>query len=198
MLLTVSLLLLSVACSSEWNSPDRCLLCYPARSGEQLATYEETNGAFAIRTLVFREKTLWSGGTLLGAHYIFETKARDEENWREFMRFRDDNPEPIDEDRSKFVNDRVTFVNDQVAFVYMGWMYAVTTDAGRSWNLWDGIDHPFQKGRMGYNGIQEIKLLENGEGTMRVRLIGNDELIEPNTRDYGVSWSVTESKLVNP
>lgn len=191
MFLTIVLLGLSVACSSGWNSKDRCLVCYPARSGEHLATFEKTNDTFAIRTLVFREKSFgyWSA-TLLGAHYIFETRGQGDEEWREFMAFRHDNPEPINEDRSKFVNDRVTFVNDQVAFVYMGWMYAVTIDAGKTWNTWNGLEYPFQKGRMGYDGIRDVELLANGAGVMKIRLIGNDDLTELHTNDNGVSWNV--------
>lgn len=192
-LLATLLLVLSVACSSEWNSPNRCLFCYPARSGEYLATFEKANNAFAIRTLVFREKAFWGGGMPLGAHYIFETKGQDDEEWRQFMAFRHDNPDPIDEDRSKFVGDRVEFVSDRIAFVYVGWMYAVTTDAGRSWALWDGIDYRFPKGRMGYDGIQGIKLLTNGVGVMKVKLIGTDEHLELHTENYGVNWLVSEA-----
>lgn len=192
-LLTALLLGLSIACSSGWNSPNRCLVCYPARSGEHLATLQETNDTFAIRTLVFRERTFWGGSTLLGTHYVFETKGRDEESWREFMSFLQDDPEPINGDRSKFVRDRVTFVNDQVAFVYMGWMYAITTNGGQTWDVWNGLNHPLEKGRIGFNAIQDVKLLENGSGTMNLALIGNDGPTVLHTKDYGISW-VEEGK----
>lgn len=160
-----------------------CFSCYSARSGEQLATFQKTNGTFAIRTTVMSEKTLLGGPFLKGAYYIFETKTQNEGTWREVLVFRHDNPEPINE-------DRIHFVNDRIALVYIGWKYAVTTDAGEKWSVWNGTEYPFQQGRMGYNGIQGVGLFENGVGTMRVKLIGNDELTELHTKDFGVNWFV--------
>lgn len=191
-LLTTLFLGISVACSTEWDSPNRRLFCYPARSGEQLGTFEKTNNTFTIRTVVFREKTFVGFTFIPGPHYIFETKGQGDEDWREFLAFRHDYLDPIDEDRSKFVDDRVEFVSDRLAFVYMGRMYAVTTDAGRSWTLWDGIDYRFPKGRMGYDGIQGIELLTNGVGVMNVNLIGTDEHLGLHTENYGVNWLVSE------
>jgi len=179
-LITTLLLGLSLACSR--------------RSGEQLGTYEKTNGVFAIRTSVYREKTFIPAFDILGAYYIFETKRQDEVTLREVMVFLDQSPEPFDVEQSKFVdraafvNDRMNFVNDQIAFVYMHWMYAVTTDGGATWKIWKGIDYPFSEGKMRYNGIQGVVLGETGAGTMKIKLIGNDDLTELHTKDYGVNW----------
>lgn len=156
--------------------------CYSYRSGEEFASFQKENGTFAIKTTALTEKTFFGQTPLGGAYYIFETKARNEVGWREIMVFQHDDPVPINEQAIQFVNDRI-------AYAHMGWMYAVTTDGGETWNVWNGHKYPLKKGRMGYNAVQDVKLLENGQGTMRLELIGNDDLTELHTKDYGLSWT---------
>ncbi len=155
--------------------------CYSSRSGDQISTLKKKNDSFIVRATVFRQK-LYFGGALAGAYYVFETKTNDEQDWREIFVFLHDAPIPIDEEGIQFVNDRV-------AYVYMSWMYAVTTDGGKTWSVWNGLKYPFERGRIGYNAIQNVELLENGAGTMILNLIANDEPVVLRTKNFGISWT---------
>jgi hypothetical protein len=154
--------------------------CYSSRSGDQIATFQRENEAFTIRVTVLTEKRYFAQ-VLAGAFYVFEAKKNDEQHWREIFVFLHDDPIPIDEEGIRFVNDRV-------AYVYMSWMYAVTTDGGETWSVWDGSKYPLERGRIGFNAIQNVKLLENGEGTMRLKLVANNDPIFLRTKDFGINW----------
>lgn len=65
------------------------------------------------------------GANVNGAYYLFEATPAGSDQWREIMTFRHD-------DDPKISADQVRYVNDNIGYVFMGWMYAVTTDAGRT------------------------------------------------------------------
>lgn len=163
--------------------------CYSYRSGEEFATFQKENSTFVLRVTALTEKTFFFQ-TLSGAYYIFETKAKNEADWREIMVFRDDDPLPINEHSIQFLNERI-------AFAYMGWMYAVTTDGGETWSVWNGQDFHLEEGRMGFDAIQDIHLFENGQGLMKLRVIGGSrDVTILRTNDYGVSW-IEDGKIDN-
>lgn len=155
--------------------------CNAGRGQEQIFTSQKENEFFIIRVTVLRKETNF-GGTLAGADYVFETKMKDDLDWRKIMTFSGDAPVPF--------NDKdIRFVNDRIAYVFLGWMYAVTTDRGEHWSIWDGSKFPLKDGRIGFNAIGNVELLENGIGVMQLNVIGLDVPIALRSNDFGVNWS---------
>jgi hypothetical protein len=118
-----------------------------------------------------------------GAYYSFEA-VDDSNSKREIMTFRHDDPVPINK-------DGIVFVNDDIAYVFMGWQYAVTTDRGKSWQVWSAEkDLPGWK-CCNYRMIQEVRLSPDGTGTMKLNPIPNrqGEVPELVTKDFGRHWT---------
>src|SRR5262245_51653458 len=95
-------------------------------AGAIAETWETSTGALRIRIDRHNEENSF----LPGAYYVFRSAPVGSEAWRDIISFRHDDRVPIP-------RDQVRLVNDQVAFVFMGWIYAVTTDDGATWSVWD-------------------------------------------------------------
>ncbi|HEV2664040.1 MAG TPA: hypothetical protein VG324_03975, partial [Blastocatellia bacterium] len=93
--------------------------------GEIRETYETSNHAFRVRVNSHAEK---NGGFVGGAYYVFQSAQIGSDRWRDIMVFRHDDPDPIP-------RDQIRFVYESTGYVFMGWMYAVTTDKGASWSV---------------------------------------------------------------
>jgi hypothetical protein len=105
--------------------------------------------------------------------------------WRDITTFRHDDAVPIPRDQIRFVNNRV-------AFVFMGWIYAVTTDGGATWSVWDaGNDLPNWQ-CCNYRLITDVKLNVDGTGTMTLNPIQDrpGEVPQLRTKDFGRHWTV--------
>ena len=89
-----------------------------------------------------------------------------------------DDPIPIDK-------NTIGFVNDAVGYVSMINRFAVTTDGGTEWSVWDisGIER-LKNDRS--CRIQSVSILQNGSGTMDIRCNKSSTVL--NTADFGVSW----------
>jgi hypothetical protein len=145
-------------------------------------TWETMNGSFKIRVDRHNEE---NGGSVAGAYYVFRSAAVGSDNWRDVMTFRHDDPNPIPRDQLRFVNDRV-------GFVFMGWMYAVTSDGGANWSVWDaGNDLPSWQ-CCNYRLISDVQLNADGTGTMTLRPIQDRRGEVPllRTKDFGRHWFV--------
>jgi hypothetical protein len=102
------------------------------------------------------------------------------------MVFRHDDDPPIP-------RDNVRFVSDQIGYIFMGSMYAVTTDAGRIWSVWDATkDAPDGSGYQ-YGFIKDVQLSPDGNGFMTTQ--GSDDRsrkdiidIQLSTKDFGRHW----------
>lgn len=152
--------------------------CRPEYNKENpLAVVDKENGNFRLKVTAYPEQRDFAQ-VAAGAYYVFEVKTKDDHGWKEIMVFRHDDPIPINEDGIKFVTENV-------AYVFMGWKYAVTTDGGKSWKVWDSSRNPITKGHV----IQNVELQENGEGVMQMEEIVGEQLLILYTRDYGISWS---------
>lgn len=118
-----------------------------------------------------------------GAYYSFEA-VDSSTTKREIMTFRHDDPVPIN-------RDGVAFVNDQIAYAFMGWMYAVTTDGGTSWQLWSAEKELPGWTCCNYRLIQEVRLSPDGTGRMKLNptFHQRDQISELSTQDYGRHWS---------
>lgn len=142
--------------------------------------WETKSGAFKIRVTSHVEKGLLL--TIPGMFFVFESTPVGSDTWREVMTFRHD-------DQGQIPRQQVRFVSDQVGYVFMGWMYAATTNGGASWFIWDGEkDSPFKE-CCGYGFIKDVQVAPNGTGTMTVKPVTQKQT-ELYTKDYGQHWSV--------
>ncbi|HMG72320.1 MAG TPA: hypothetical protein VK582_02375 [Pyrinomonadaceae bacterium] len=152
---------------------------FPKPSETILETSEFQRGERKIVVTAYAEKNSF----VPGAYYSFE--AIDGSNHRvPIMTFRHDDPVPINK-------KGVVFLNGDIAYVFMGWMYAVTTDGGSSWQVWSADkDLPGWK-CCNYDLIEDVHLASDGTGRMRLNPIPQrqGEVPELQTKDYGRHWS---------
>jgi len=155
------------------------LLPQGCRKTKTFETWEAANSKFRIRVIA-QEEGGWAGG----ARYLFQSALTGSDDWKEIMRFRHDDPVPIP-------REQVNFIDDQIGYVYMGWMYAVTTDGGRNWSVWTAERDLSNWKCCNYKLIRDVQLAADGTGKMVFnRVPGRQgEVPELRTRDYGRSWS---------
>jgi hypothetical protein len=143
-------------------------------------TWETSNQTFRLR-IDRRDENVWTSG----AYYVFQSAPAGSDSWREIMVFRHDDPNPIP-------RDQVRFLNEQVGFVFMGWMYAVTTNGGASWSTWNAErDLPRWLCR-NYRLIAAVNMQADGTGTMILNVITErqGEVPQLHTKDFGKHWNL--------
>lgn len=150
------------------------------RRGSIIETWQTENKTFKVRVTSFEEE----GSVVNGAYYMFESTSGDSNDWREIVIFRHD-------DQPKIPANQVRFVNDQVGYLFMGWIYAVTTDGGASWSVWDAKNDLSNWQCCDYGLIRDVSIGEDGVGKMRLKPISNrhGDAPELRTRDYGRHWT---------
>ncbi|MEP7337928.1 MAG: hypothetical protein ABI977_09300 [Acidobacteriota bacterium] len=152
--------------------------CVP-RPGKVIETWETSNGAFKLRVTARIEKN----GFPTGGYYSFQSAPLSSNTWQDITTFRHDDPIEIRK-------NQVGFINDQTAYFFMGWIYAVTTDKGQTWSVWDAKkDLPYWQ-CCNYELVREINLSPDGTGTMRLNPIPgrSGEVPELRTKDFGRHW----------
>lgn len=162
--------------------PSSCDTFSPPRMGKVSETWETTNKTFKIRVT---KRTEENGGFVAGAYYVFQSTVAGSNEWKEIMTFRHDDPNPIP-------REQIRFLDDQVGYAFMGWMYAVTTDGGQTWFVWDAKKDLPNWECCNYSLISEINIAHGGTGTMTLNPIQGrrGEVPELHTKDYGRHWSV--------
>lgn len=150
--------------------------------GDTVESFETSNHTFKLRV----DRHAEVGGfmpALGGAYYVFRSAPAGSDSWRDFMRFRHDDPNPIP-------RDQVRFLNERVAFAFIGWMYAVTTDGGVTWSVWSA-DRDLPKWRCcNYRLVKDVKLESDGTGKMTLNVIPDrGETPVLHTKDFGRHWS---------
>jgi hypothetical protein len=136
---------------------------------------------FPIRVSAFAEL---DGGFVPGRYYRFESMPDGSKSWVTAMQFRHDDPVPIP-------GQNVRFLTSHTAFVFMGWKYAVTTDGGRQWNVWNAEKDLTGWHCCNYVLIKDVALTKNGNGKMFLSPIEGraGEVPELVTSDFGRHWS---------
>jgi hypothetical protein len=155
-------------------------LCGRSHRGAVIEQWHSDNKRFKVRVTAYEEK----GANVNGAYYLFEAAPSGSDQWREIMTFRHD-------DQPKIPTDQVRYVNADVGYVFMGWMYAVTTDAGTTWSVWSAEkDLPYWQ-CCNYKLISDVTIGSDGRGIMRLNPIGgrSGEVTELRTNDYGRHWT---------
>lgn len=157
------------------------VLLVPQQGKKVNETWETTNSTFKIDVTAYAEENGYVGG----AYYIFRSAMVGSDDWREIMTFRHDYPVPIP-------RHQVQFVNAQIGFAFMGWMYAVTTDAGSNWSVWRAEKDLPNWHCCNYKLIQGVRIAPDGTGTMSLKPIPQreGEVPELRTKDYGRHWNL--------
>ena len=121
---------------------------------------------------------------LAGVFYVVAARTSETSRWRKVMTFRHD-------DQGGIPDGAVTVVSDQTAFVILGWMYAVTTDGGQHWTVWDAKDDLVGWQCCNYALIEHVALNSDGTGAMRLSVIdpGRGEVPMLVTTDFGRTWT---------
>jgi hypothetical protein len=153
-----------------------------ARQGAELSRWENVDTAIHIR-IVERAEV---GNFLNGAYYLFESRSMSENEWHHVMTFRHD-------DQVGIPKDSTVVKNSSIAYVFMGWMFGVTTDSGRTWSVWNAKDDLPGWSCCNYRLIRSVDLDGNGTGTMTLNPISGraGEVPKLYTNDFGRSWTAT-------
>jgi len=96
------------------------------RLGARIGSCEIKSARFSVRITHYAEE----GGFLPGAYYRFESSAIGMDSWEEITTFRMD-------DTIDMPCEQIRFVNEEIGYVFLGWIYAVTTDGGQTWSVWN-------------------------------------------------------------
>jgi hypothetical protein len=147
--------------------------------GAVLEKWQTENKAFQIRVTSYEE----TGANVNGAYYVFESAAVGSNDWREIVTFRHD-------DQPKIPADQVRFVNDQIGYLFMGWIFAVSTDGGVTWSVWDANKDLPHWQCCNYKLIRDVTIANNGTGVLKLNPIQDrrGEVPELRTNDYGQHW----------
>lgn len=151
------------------------------QSGKPFEVFEKQNGHLAIRVKASIEKENWAGA---GADYIFESTATGSGDWKIIMVFHHDDPVKIPTEQIRFLSD------DKTAFVFMGWVFAITTDGGNLWSVWDARKDLPGWQCCNYGLIRDVEIRFDGSGTMLCNPIPgrSGEVSKLQTMDFGRSW----------
>src|SRR5437660_185963 len=151
------------------------------RIGPIVDSSETSNQTFKIHVDAHLEENAFLPGT----YYIFRSAPIGSNAWRDIMTFwHDDTP--------YIPRDQIPFINDRLAFVFIGWMFAVTTDAGATWSVWDARADLPKWSCCNYRLIKDVHLEPDGTGTMTLNPIQDrsGEAPQLRTKDYGRHWAV--------
>ena len=156
--------------------------CAHPRPDEHPVEVAEINGPeFPIRVSAFAEL---DGGFVPGRYYRFESLPYGSKSWVTAMQFRHDDPVPLP-------RQNVRFVTSNTAYFFMGWKYAVTTDGGRQWNVWNAEKNLTGWQCCNYVLIKDVVLTKGGNGKMILSPIQGraGEVPELVTSDFGRHWT---------
>ena len=152
-----------------------------SRPGRVTSSWETAAAPIRIRVLRLAEE---HGGFVSGAYYRFQATIPNTSTWRDVITFRHDDPVEIPKDQVRVQSDRI-------AYFFMGWAYAVTTDGGASWSIWNAEhDLPGWQG-FNYRLINDVRLESTGTGTMSLNVFPGraGEIPALFTNDFGKHWS---------
>ena len=152
------------------------------RAGDIIEAREAETATQRVR--IEAREEICGGYCLPGAYYAFLSSARDSSGrWRKIMTFRHDDPVPIP-------RDNIHFVGDRIAYVFMGWMYAVSTDNGTNWTVWNAQEELPEWECCNYGRVKSVDLAADGTGTMTLKTIPdrNGEVPALFTTDFGKRW----------
>lgn len=139
-------------------------------------TTQEFNDKPLVRVVAHNEKYCFGN---CGAIYVFQSYRNGE--WREITSFRHDDP-------VNFSGKSVRVVNDSIFYFSFGWIYAVTTDGGKTWSIWDAEKNLPGWKCCNYRLIENVEIEESGAGKMKLNAIKEGDASFLYTEDFGKTW----------
>lgn len=145
---------------------------------------EIANETFKMRISAYREALAIPPGV----YFVFQSAPIKTEEWRKIMTVTGDEGIPVDP-------THLRFVGPEIGYGFMSNFYAVTTDAGMNWTIWDGVKHIPVEYYEQHNlspYIEDIELHPDGTGKMRMHKSFSKRDRGPDlvTKDYGVNWYI--------
>ncbi len=112
---------------------------------------------FKIRVTQYEEK---NPVMLTHFFYVFDSPSVGSNDWREIAAVRTDGDIPLP-------TTQIRFVSSESGFLSMIYDYAVTTNEGRKWSVWNAQrDLPDWQNHRAF--IKEVKIGTDGTGTMNL------------------------------
>ncbi len=143
-----------------------------------LDRWQTSNAVFEIRVTEYEEKHF----PLSKFRYVFEASRRGSPGWREFMTARTDNDMPIP-------SKQVRFLSDRAAYLFMMDKYAITTNGGDSWSVWEANQATPNLQYPGQSFIKDVKVEPDGSGILQLAFqLGEEKVKQFRTEDFGHSW----------
>jgi len=158
--------------------------CAGSKRGDVVESWETTNGYFKVRVVAYKEYLYLQG--LPGTIYVFSSSLVKEDSWTEAMASRYD-------DMILIPGNNIRFVSNQIGYIFTERMYAVTTDAGKTWSVWDATKNIPDWSGYKYGGIMDVQLSSDGNGLMIMRPRDDPSRkdiidIQFRTNDFGRHW----------
>lgn len=154
---------------------------YQGTRGKIVEQWETANATFRVRVTAYKEKAL----IVPGAIYVFQSSPMACEKWQEIMALQFDDPVPIP-------REQVRFVADRIGYAFMGETYAVTTDGGHTWTLWNSEMALNDRVDVLSRSIEKVDIKTDGAGIMQLYEHPSQKGRAPTlrTQDYGRHWHI--------
>ncbi len=148
-------------------------------------TWEAKNNAFKIHVDAY---DLLMDTEPTSKYYTFSAVRSGSDELKAILTIRQDQATPIP-------RNQVVLLNDQIGYVFMGWLYAVTTDGAKTWRKWDAeMELPnWQCCDSGL--IQNVQIRLDGFGVMTLKLPPqrSEGILTLRTNDYGQHWIIDKN-----
>jgi len=145
----------------------------------RLESWQTDNGMLRIRITSYRDPGFVP---LPGASYVFESSFGND-GWHEIATVHKDLAEPIP-------TESVHFVDDQTVFMSMRWMFAVSTNGGRDWHVWDSGSHKYANPDIEWGTIESVSINADGKGEMILQVFPSSGRCQALfSQDFGQTWT---------
>jgi len=86
--------------------------------------------------------------------------------------------------------EQVNLISDNIGYAWMGWIYTVTTDGGRTWHQWDAETALPDWQCCDPGLIRDVNISFDGSGLMMLKSerLQPERVITLYTKDYGQHW----------
>lgn len=142
-------------------------------------SWETTNNTFKINAIAYDFLNTEPGSK----YYTFSSALQGSDELKAFLTIRRDQAIPIP-------RNQVMLINDQIGYVFMGWLYAVTTDGAKTWHKWDAEAELPDWQCCDPGLIQRVEIGSDGIGSMTLKPNPQrPDVLTLRTKDYGQFWT---------
>ena len=138
-----------------------------------------SSGGFRQGILILRSEFKvyeLEGAVPKGIYYTLQQAVVDPTYWDSVITSRQD-------EKIELPQQHLRFISDRIAYFFMGQVYAVTTDGGHAWSLWEA-DRDLADGPCcTVDLIREVSVEPDGKGFMLLK-----ESRPLTTNDFGQHW----------